>query len=97
MAEEESDESSFKLRRWQRRNLTESASSFVHGCGARQWLEELIGSSIAMAAQRRKEHGTTGKRSRANKSSSSFFKLAVLGVPTTVAVEVRSVRPNALL
>ncbi|PON46397.1 hypothetical protein PanWU01x14_252020 [Parasponia andersonii] len=46
MAEEESDESSFKLRRWQRRNLVESASSFVHGCGARQWLEELIGSSI---------------------------------------------------
>ncbi|PON49113.1 hypothetical protein TorRG33x02_318620 [Trema orientale] len=31
MAEEESDESSFKLRRWQRRNLIESASSFVHG------------------------------------------------------------------
>ncbi|PON63072.1 hypothetical protein PanWU01x14_133440, partial [Parasponia andersonii] len=49
MAEEESDESSFKLRPWQRRNLIESASSFVHGWSSsmvrgadwieyRQWL-----------------------------------------------------------
>ncbi|PON77637.1 hypothetical protein TorRG33x02_240070 [Trema orientale] len=49
MAEEESDESSFKLRRWQRRNRLESASSFVHGWSSsmvrradwvkhRQWL-----------------------------------------------------------
>ncbi|PON49071.1 hypothetical protein TorRG33x02_318720 [Trema orientale] len=49
MAEKESDESSFKLRRWQRRNLIESASSFIHGWSSsmvrgadwvkhRQWL-----------------------------------------------------------
>ncbi|PON41278.1 hypothetical protein TorRG33x02_338500 [Trema orientale] len=49
MAEEDSDESSFKLRRWQRRNLIKSASSFVHGWSSsmvrgadwiahRQWL-----------------------------------------------------------
>ncbi|PON74945.1 hypothetical protein PanWU01x14_046620, partial [Parasponia andersonii] len=49
MAEEESDDSSSKLRRWQGRNLIESASSFVHGWSSsmargahwvehRQWL-----------------------------------------------------------
>ncbi|POO02899.1 hypothetical protein TorRG33x02_009600, partial [Trema orientale] len=49
MAEKESEESSFKLRPWQRRKLIESASSFIHGWSSsmvrgadwvkhRQWL-----------------------------------------------------------